>query len=257
VSNDGWIVTVAAPPLPSDVVARAATGTTAAVSARVADPATSALFVNVDVQFDTVPLGSAEDRFIGETVALVSPGAVPRVDVVSPATVVAPHALATGGGVQRSDVSPSVFLVETVTAPRVGTPVFSLSGDLLGLTLAPEASGRVPVLPAWLLNRAVSEVLGGRALPRSGLGLFGRPAEVVAAGTAGFVVVTAARGSVGERAGIAVGDVIERVDDDPVSVDEPLADLLLPHRPGDRVTLRVRSGDTDRSVDVVLGTAGP
>lgn len=252
VSNDGWVLTIA--PLPQAQVVRSASGTTAAVGIRVPDAATAAVFLGTTLTLDPVPFGLAEDRYLGEPVALLSPGPVPDSDVVSSATVVATRSLLSGAGVQRSDSSPTGFLLEAAATPNPATPVFSLSGDFLGLTLTPDAQRRVPVLPAWLLRRGVASVLSDGVLARASLGVSGRPAEAVAPGTSGFVVSAVARGSAAEAAGIAVGDAVERVGDTDVTVESPLADLLLDQKPGDRVTLTVRRRDADRSLDVVLGT---
>jgi S1-C subfamily serine protease len=59
-------------------------------------------------------------------------------------------------------------------------------------------------------------------------------------------------------AGIGVGDVITAVDGVPVTSATAMADVLVPHHPGDTiaVTLRTKTGET-RTVNVVLGDGPP
>jgi len=55
-------------------------------------------------------------------------------------------------------------------------------------------------------------------------------------------------------AGLKQGDVITEVDGTPVNADTDLAELMLPHQPGDTVTLTVLRGSSKQQIDVKLGT---
>jgi S1-C subfamily serine protease len=49
------------------------------------------------------------------------------------------------------------------------------------------------------------------------------------------------------------GDVVVGLDGHPVRKDDDLSELLLPHRPGDTITLDIYRGSARRSVQVKLG----
>src|SRR4029079_17848897 len=55
-------------------------------------------------------------------------------------------------------------------------------------------------------------------------------------------------------AGLKAGDVITEVDGTAVSAESDLAELMLPHQPGDTITLTVLRGSSKQEVQVKLGT---
>ncbi|MGZ0203634.1 S1C family serine protease, partial [Streptomyces sp. RM1] len=63
------------------------------------------------------------------------------------------------------------------------------------------------------------------------------------------------KGGPGERAGLAPGDLITRVDGEPVHTAEELIVKVRAHRPGDRLRLTVEHGGAEREVSLVLGTS--
>lgn len=261
VSSDGWVLTVA-------VAADGGTpvltqhGTPVTVRSRSSDPSTDAVLISTNAQFSAVPFGLLEERYLGEPVALLVPGSLPSQERVVPASIIATQALATGAGTQRSDRSPSVFLITASYPAPPGTPVFAENGDLLGVVQA-NANGALSVLPIWAIRSAITSALSTGSIPRPTLGVAGLPAEAVTPGTTGFVIRAdgatpgVLKGSPADAAGLQVGDVVERVGEDAVTVEQPLADLLLAHAPGERVSLAVRRGATDRTFEVVLGAARP
>ncbi len=60
-------------------------------------------------------------------------------------------------------------------------------------------------------------------------------------------------GSPADVAGLRAGDVIVAVDGKRITAEEDLSSLILPHSPGDRITLRVLRENTTREIDVTLG----
>jgi len=61
-------------------------------------------------------------------------------------------------------------------------------------------------------------------------------------------------GSPAAAAGLEAGDVITAVDGDRVDAESDLADHILPHQPGDKITLTVMRGGREMDVAVTLGT---
>ncbi|MEO6578425.1 MAG: PDZ domain-containing protein, partial [Candidatus Limnocylindria bacterium] len=60
-------------------------------------------------------------------------------------------------------------------------------------------------------------------------------------------------GSPAEDAGLREGDIIVAVDGTQVSTDADLSTLILPHAPGDTITLRVLRDNSVSEIDVTLG----
>jgi len=83
----------------------------------------------------------------------------------------------------------------------------------------------------------------GQVLPRL---------QTVTPGVAGARVLEVVPGTPAERAGLRVGDIIVSVSGQPVRPQQPLADLIGAHRPGDRVELMVLRGQERISLSVQL-----
>jgi S1-C subfamily serine protease len=71
----------------------------------------------------------------------------------------------------------------------------------------------------------------------------------------GAQVVEVLPGSPAAEAGLEVDDVITAVDGEPVTADNPLADQVRAHQPGDEITLTVQRVDEELEITVTLGAA--
>ncbi|GHO42426.1 protease [Ktedonospora formicarum] len=69
----------------------------------------------------------------------------------------------------------------------------------------------------------------------------------------GLLVAKVDAGGAAERAGIRPGDVITRVDNVEVTQNADVSNYLLNKRPGDRVTVTLYQGNTEKTVPVTLG----
>jgi S1-C subfamily serine protease len=61
----------------------------------------------------------------------------------------------------------------------------------------------------------------------------------------------------GAGTGIAPGDTIIAVDNVPINGPTAMTDVMVPHHPGDTITLRWRAQDGEHSAPVTLGEGPP
>ncbi len=71
----------------------------------------------------------------------------------------------------------------------------------------------------------------------------------------GALVVEVIPGSPADEAGLRPGDLITEVEDEAVTPDHPLADLILQYAPGDRITLTIERHGETKQIPVTLGNA--
>lgn len=69
----------------------------------------------------------------------------------------------------------------------------------------------------------------------------------------GLVVIHVAADGPAATAGVARGDILLAVDDDPVNTFPELSHVILSHDPGDVVVIKLTHGDEERSLSVTLG----
>ena len=82
------------------------------------------------------------------------------------------------------------------------------------------------------------------------------PRQAVALGLtapAGITVTTIVRGSPAETAGLRVGDIITKMNDQQIDQQHPLNSLMVKTRPGDRVRFTLIRDSVTQVVDVMLG----
>lgn len=71
--------------------------------------------------------------------------------------------------------------------------------------------------------------------------------------TSGAEIAEVVPDSPADKAGLQVGDIILKVDDQRVRSSRPLADILLSYRPGDRVIFTVEREGKETEIPVTLG----
>ncbi|MGQ9466734.1 MAG: S1C family serine protease [Anaerolineae bacterium] len=71
--------------------------------------------------------------------------------------------------------------------------------------------------------------------------------------TRGAEITEVVPDSPADKAGLQVGDIILKVDDQRVRSSRPLTDILLSYRPGDRVILTVERKGKETEIPVTLG----
>jgi S1-C subfamily serine protease len=150
-----------------------------------------------------------------------------------------------------------------------GGPLLDSAGQVIGINTAvsEDAQGIGFAIPIDVAKPIMQQALDGDELARPWIGIYYQVVTKQLASERdlpveyGVLIDSSAQGvpavfpdSPAAQAGLAAGDVIVAIDGQQLDMDNDLSTEILPHRPGDTVTLRVlRSGST-REVSVTLGT---
>ena len=148
-----------------------------------------------------------------------------------------------------------------------GGPLVNSAGQVIGVNTAvnTEAQGIGFAIPIDVAKPILAQALNGEELARPWIGVYysvvtpaiaeeqGLPSEYGALiGNANGEAIFP--GSPAEEAGLQAGDVIVAVDGERVDAETDLSTRILPHSPGDTITLRILRGNTTSEVEVTLGT---
>jgi S1-C subfamily serine protease len=238
------------------------------------DPRTDLAVIKIDgPDLPTASLGNTGDLQEGDWVmaignALGLPGGpTVTVGVVS----------ALGRTVQEpaEDQSPGPFLFDLVQTDasinpgNSGGPLVNLDGQVIGLNtlvisqaeagvpaqgigFAISISSAKPIADQLVQNGSVQHAyLGVQYIPLS-------PAIAAQLGVnqqKGVVITGVVPGSPAQKAGLAQRDVVTQVDGQDLTGESDLARVVDQHKPGDKVTLTVISGGSEKKVDVTLEAA--
>ncbi len=149
-----------------------------------------------------------------------------------------------------------------------GGPLLDSAGRLIGVNTAiyspsGASSGIGFAVPVGEVNRVVPQIIAHGKVIRPGLGVsLAPPALVQELGTEGVMILDVARGSSAEKAGlrgtrqvrggIIPGDIIQKVNNDPIRDYDTLRDALEKYRVGDNVTLTLLREAAPVEVSVIL-----
>lgn len=139
-----------------------------------------------------------------------------------------------------------------------GGPLVTVSGALIGINTSRLGGGALTI-PATTVDAVVEQILAHGRIRRAYLGLTSQPVRLAPeqAASAGqetaLVVVGVEEGSPSEVAGIIVGDVLTRFDDQPIRDTDDLRTGLSAAAAGKRVTVRVIRGHEVRQLAVTIG----
>jgi serine protease Do len=181
-----------------------------------------------------------------------------------------------GRQIQAADATQSTAetlrnLIQTDAAINPGNsggPLVNSAGQVIGVNTAvnADAQGLGFSIPIDVAKPIMQQALDGEELTRPWIGVYYVPVDPALAAEEdlpveyGALIGTAAGGgdaifpgSPAEEAGLQVGDIIVSVDGEQITADTELSMLILPHAPGDTITLRVLRDNSAREVEVTLG----
>ncbi len=257
-TSDGWVVTVRSS-LPLRATMRPVAVTADRKIRRIDriafDPISDLAFVHIpDLQSAVLPLRSRNGMPIGTPLFAPTPdgGLIP----LTLRTIVAREGR---GAVRSSDRWASTIALHAPSDTPPGTPVVDADGAMVGITV-----DDAHALPVDAVTSALPSLFKDGVVRRNVLGITYQDASEF-----GFSQRESIDGVVIARDGRAPairptspltsrtgeGDVLLAIGDDPLSARRFLPELLQEYPIGASITLRVRSGDHDRTVEVPLATA--
>jgi serine protease Do len=154
-----------------------------------------------------------------------------------------------------------------------GGPLVNSAGQVIGVNTAVSttAQGLGFAIPIDVAKPIMQQALDGvQPLVRPWIGVYYVPIDPAVAAErslpveSGVLIATSdgtgqavVPGSPAEAAGLQVGDIITAIDGEQIGAERELSMLILPHSPGDTVTLRVLRDNSVREVEVTLGELPP
>ncbi len=138
----------------------------------------------------------------------------------------------------------------------VNTAIYSPSGAYAGIGFA---------IPIDVVNRIVPQLISNGRVPTPGIGILAASESIATQlGTDGVVIAEVIPGSPAQQAGLrgidtrtgAVGDIIIAVNGKPVRRLADLTQAMAAEEVGDRISLTIRRGNQQLSVEVTLADVG-
>jgi len=150
-----------------------------------------------------------------------------------------------------------------------GGPLINSAGQVIGINTAvnENAQGIGFAIPISVARPIAELALAGKPIARPWIGVYYKPVNAQVAKDLGLSVdhgvlidkpasgaPAVFAGSPADKAGLQEGDVVVAVDGATVDEDHDLSTRILPHVPGDSITLSVVRGGRTMEVSVTLGT---
>jgi serine protease Do len=237
------------------------TATSARILARDNESDLALLKIDVDRPLPVMPLGTASDLMVGETVIAIGNAYgyehTVTVGIVS----------AVKRDVTLNKEMSYKALIQTdasINPGNSGGPLVNVNGDLVGVNVAIRAGaqGIGFAIPVDTMIRVSTEMLSARRRSGTWHGLIGR--DRIEAGSEGdghdevrspqrsLVVDRLEANSPALKCGLQRGDVLVSVGSQPVTCTLDLERALLDTRPGETVPVVVRRQDAEQRFDLVL-----
>jgi S1-C subfamily serine protease len=235
------------------------------------DTLTDLAIVKIDATgLPTAPIGTSADLEPGQlAIAIGNPLGYEN-------TVTTGVVSGLGRQIQASDASQTSAetlrnLIQTDAAINPGNsggPLVNSAGQVIGVNTAvsTSAQGLGFAIPIDVAKPIMQQAVDGEELVRPWIGIYYVPIDPALAeeqdlpvdygaliGTAGGGGEAVFPGSPAEAAGLQPGDIIVAIDGEQIGPETDLSTMILPHSPGDTITLRVLRGNSVSEVEVTLG----
>jgi S1-C subfamily serine protease len=236
------------------------------------DTLTDLAIVKVDASdLPTVTLGSSTDLEQGQLAIAIGNPLGEFENTVTTGVISGLGRQIVAGGNATTSAEQLNNLIQTDAAINPGNsggPLLDSAGQVIGVNTAvsQDAQGIGFAIPINVAKPIMQLAVDGKPLARPWIGVYYQPVTKQLANErdlpsdSGVLISSTDNrpavfpGSPAEQAGLREGDEIVAIDDEPVDGDRDLAEQILPHMPGDKITLRVLRGDSTLEVEVTLGT---
>lgn len=245
---DGWVAVERAA-WSADAALVSSAGRRLLVERAVDAPAFNLVFVKTDGRDLTVAVfGDSRVLEAGDVLYAPAAGGFAPVPFISAAVRDGAPALAE----TTADFRRRLAVSAAVTPP--GTPLFTGSGELIGMALPGKAGEQGKALPVEVLRIALGRVLAERPVAATDIGVRGLPLASVSvpdpalAVRGGWFVTEVRR----PESGLRVGDQVRSVGSDAVTASRPLGEILAEYTAGARPELLVLRAGQELRVPVAL-----
>ena len=236
------------------------------------DTLTDLAIIKIDTTgLPTAPLGTSADLQAGQLAIAIGNPLGNFENTVTTGVVSGLGRQIRAGDATSSSSEQLNNLIQTDAAINPGNsggPLVNSGGEVIGVNTAvnADAQGIGFTIPIDVAKPIMQQALKGEKLSRPFIGVRYSPltqqlakdqglsvknGALIGSGTAGTPAVLA--DSPAAKAGLQSGDVILSVDGTLIDESHDLSLLILPHKPGDTITLKVLHGSTTRDVQLTLG----
>ncbi|GAA1940807.1 S1C family serine protease [Nocardioides marmoribigeumensis] len=246
-------------------------GTTAPAKLVGDDPVTDLAVIKVDGVAGLTPakLGDSDKLDVGEgVVAIGSPfGLQATVTSGIVSALNRPVSVGGDGGANESTTYPAIQTDAAINPGNSGGPLVNLAGQVVGINSSIRSSSDIGgeggsiglgfAIPISKVLPVVDQLRNGQSPTHARLGITvsdkGSSTDPTDNGLiTGAGVEQVTPGSAGDKAGLEAGDVVTKVDDEPISSSESLVATIRGYRPGDKVTLTILRDGKTQTLDATL-----
>jgi len=236
------------------------------------DTLTDLAIVKVDASgLSTVKIGSSSDLEQGQLAIAIGNPLGEFENTVTTGVISGLGRQIVAGSQASSSSEQLNNLIQTDAAINPGNsggPLLDSAGQVIGVNTAvsQDAQGIGFAIPIDVAKPIMQQAVDGKPLTRPWMGIYYQPVTKQLAKDrdlsvdTGVIVDSSGNqpavfpNSPAANAGLKEGDVITAVDGTAVNAGTDLSELMLPHQPGDTITLTVMRGSSKQEIKVTLGT---
>ncbi|WP_230081696.1 S1C family serine protease [Aeromicrobium senzhongii] len=213
----------------------------------------------------TATLGNSKDVKVGQTVvAIGSPfGLESTVTTGIVSALNRPVSPGDGSGSGGTTTTfPAIQTDAAINPGNSGGPLVDIQGNVIGINSAINTGGNGNgsvglgfAIPINLVNSVASQILDGKTVEHAQIGVqVSNATSEDQVTTTGAEISEVSAGSAGEKAGLKAGDIVTKVDGNPISSNGALVATVRGYRPGDTIDLTVLRDGKTRNISVKLGS---
>lgn len=214
----------------------------------------------------TATLGDSKEVKVGQTVvAIGSPfGLESTVTQGIISALNRPVSPGDGTGQATSTTFPAIQTDAAINPGNSGGPLVDLDGNVIGINSAINTGGGGNgsvglgfAIPINLVNSVATQILDGKPVEHAQIGVQVRNATGEDKMTQiGAEIGEVTADSAGDKAGLKAGDIVSKVDGNPITGNEALVATIRGYKPGDSITLTVVRDGKTQDISVKLGSDG-